>query len=168
MNLVDIVRAASLTLVLAGAVGSAKADQFQPLSPEQLSTLKISAISADADQGVVMTDGDFNLVCQQVTNYVEENHPGMMTAADAQALKMRIHFMHFEHGNQLKRWLLPGAGRTSMEATVFLEDASGKQVASYDVSVHFSRPGVPGATTTTSDVEDFFAKAVGRTVTDKP
>jgi Domain of unknown function (DUF4410) len=170
MNLARIICAAALAVMLAGGTSRAADPALgQPLSPEQLNTLKISGISTDADEGVLVAEGDSNLICAKVTNYIEANHPGMLTdAADTHTLKMRIHFTHFEHGNALKRWLLPGTGRTYIAAMVYLEDTTGKQVASYDVSAHFSRSGVPGATTRTSDVEETFAKSVGRTVTDKP
>jgi hypothetical protein len=171
MTLARIVCAALLAIVLAGGVShAADLTPIQPLSPEQLSTLKVSGISTDTDPGVVMEESDFGLIVQQVTNYLEVNHPGMLTgAADAQALKMRVHFTRFVRGNQVKRWLLLGVGgKTSIAATVFFEDASGKQVASYNVAVSFARPGVPGATTTASDIEDMFAKSVGRIVDKKP
>ncbi len=169
MNLVRIACAVSLTAMLAGCAGSVSAPEpVQPLSQEQRGALKLSDISADAAGDVEMSDGDFGLICQKVRAYIDVDRPGVMTdAADAQSLKMHIHFTRFDRGSAFARAMLIGLGQIRIEATVSLNDASGKEVAEYKVAKDFALGGVVGASTNVEDVEEGFAKSVAQVVSNK-
>ena len=167
MKLVHIGCAAIVAVMLAGCAGSISAPEaVQPLSMEQRSSLKISDVSADAAAGVMMSDGEFGLICQKVKGYVDAARPGVMakSAAAAQALKLQIHFTRFDRGSAFARAMLIGLGQIHIEADVSLVDAGGKTVGMYKVSKDFALGGVAGATTTVEDVEDGFAKSVAEVV----
>ena len=60
--------------------------------------------------------------------------------------------------------MLIGLGQIVIEATVTLEDGSGRTVGEYKVAKDFAIGGVIGATTTVEDVEEGFAKSVAEIV----
>jgi hypothetical protein len=170
MKIVRLACAASLAAMLAGCAGSVSAPvAVQALSQEQRGALKLSDISADAAQGVAMSDGDFGLICEKVKSYIDADHPGMVVdgAAVPQALKMQIHFTRFDRGSAFARAMLIGLGQIRIEATVSLADASGKEVAEYKVAKDFALGGIAGATTSVDDVEEGFAKSVAQVVNNK-
>lgn len=149
-------------VLLAGCAGSVSEPvAVQPLSTEQRAGLHISDVTADAADGVQMSDGDFGLICQRVKADLEANSPGITSAAaGSAAYKMKLHFTKFDRGNAFARAMLAGLGQIRIEATVDLVDDAGKSVAEYKVAKDFSFGGVAGATTTVEDVEDGFAKSV--------
>lgn len=160
MKTLRIVCVAALVALLGGCAGSvSEPTAVNALSPEQKSALRLSDITADADAGLKMSDGDFGLVCQKVRAYIQVQSPGVITDG-ADGLKMKIHFTRFDRGNAFARAMLIGLGQIVIEATVTLETASGKPVAEYKVSKDFAIGGMIGASTTVDDVEDGFAKSV--------
>jgi hypothetical protein len=133
---------------------------------DQRAALHLADVSADAADGVAMSDGDFGIICQKVKTYIQAQAPGAFTdpASSGTALKMKIHFTRFDRGNAFARAMLIGLGQIVIEATVTLENGSGATVARYKVAKDFAIGGVIGATTTVDDVEDGFAKSVATVV----
>jgi hypothetical protein len=167
MKSARILCGALLAALLAGCAGSVSAPTaIQPLSTEQKAALHLSDVSADAADGVAMSDGDFGIICQKVKTYIQAQSPGAFTdpASSDAALKMKIHFTRFDRGNAFARFMLIGLGQIVIEATVTLENRSGVTVAQYKVAKDFANGGVIGATTTVDDVEDGFAKSVATVV----
>jgi len=169
MKPVHLISAAMLAAMLGGCAGSVSEPvAVAPLSADQKASLHLSDITADAADGVQMSEGDFGIICQKVRSYIETGSPGVLAdPAGSQPLKMNIHFTQFDRGNAFARFMLIGLGQIRIDATVQLEDSSGKVVASYDVSKDFALGGVVGGTTTVEDVEDGFAKSVAAVVAQK-
>jgi hypothetical protein len=162
MKLIRILAVAALAATLAGCAGSvSKPTEMQALTVDK-AALKITDITADAADGVTMSDGDFGIVAQKVRGYIELQSPGVI--ADSGGLRMTIHFTRFDRGNAFARAMLIGLGQIVIEATVTLTDASGAKVGEYKVSKDFALGGLAGATTTVEDVEDGFAKSVAEIV----
>jgi hypothetical protein len=165
MKLVQIGCAVALAAMLAGCAGSVSAPvPVQEFSTEQRDALKIVDISADAADGVEMSDGDFGLICQKVKAYIMAENPGVMVDSSPQALKMHLHFTRFDRGNAFARAMLIGLGQIRIEATVTFVDASGRSVAEFKVAKDFALGGIAGATTTVENVEQGFAKSVAQIV----
>jgi hypothetical protein len=159
-----ILAIAALAVSLAGCAGSISAPTaVAPLTTVQKGDLRISDITADAANGLPMSDGDFGLISQKVRGYINAARPSVFADQNG-ALKMKIHFTKFNRGNAFARAMLIGLGQIVIEADVTLEDASGKTVAVYKVSKDFAIGGLVGATTTVDDVEDGFAKSVAEVV----
>jgi hypothetical protein len=156
-------------LLLGGCATSVSAPTaVQPLTTEQLAALHVSTITADADKGVDMSDGDFGLITQKVRTYIQTSAPTMLVdPGTAQALAIKIHFTRFDRGNAFARAMLIGLGQIHIDATVYLVDTSGATVAQYEVSKDFALGGLAGATTSVDDVEDGFAKSVAAVVVPK-
>lgn len=169
MKPIHLISAALLAMTLGGCAGSVSEPvAVEPLTADQQASLHVSDITADAADGVQMSDGDFGLICQKVRSYIQAGSPDVLTdPAGAQPLKMNIHFTEFDRGNAFARFMLIGLGQIKIDATVQLEDSSGKVVASYDVSKDFALGGVAGGTTTVEDVEEGFAKSVASVVAKK-
>jgi hypothetical protein len=160
-----ILCAAALALVLGGCAGSVSAPTpIQALSAEQKTALHISDITADAADGVQMSDGDFGIICQKVRADIQTSAPDILTAGADKPLAMKIHFTRFDRGNAFARAMLMGLGQIKIDATVILVDADGRTVGQYEVSKDFALGGVAGATTSVDDVEDGFAKSVAAVV----
>ena len=169
MKSVQILAASALVGLLAGCAGSvSRPTVLEPLPSQQQMALHVSGISADAANGIEMSDGDFGLICQKVRGYIEQQTPGVIVdPSTGQALQMKIHFTRFDRGNAFARAMLMGLGQIRIEATVSLEDARGTSVAQYAVAKDFALGGVLGATTNVEDVEDGFAKSVAEVVKTK-
>jgi hypothetical protein len=166
MNTFRLLAVGALGALLAGCAGDASRPvALQPL--EQNAPLRLSDVSADADQGVPMSDGDLGLISQEVRAYVEAESPGIF-GNGPDALTMKIHFTRFDRGDAFARAMMAGLGQIKIDATVMLDDAAGKQVAAYNVSKDFAFGGVVGATTTAEDVEEGFAKSVAQIVRQRP
>lgn len=154
----------ALAVSLAGCAGSVSAPTtIQALSPDQKSALHVSTITADADSGVAMSDGDFGLISQKVRGYISTENPSILADSPA-AMKMNIHFTRFDRGNAFARAMLIGLGQIHIEANVSLLDAGGATTGQYAVSKDFALGGIAGGTTTVEDVEDGFAKSVAEIV----
>jgi len=167
MKVIHYFGVALLAAMLAGCAGSVSAPTaIQPLSTDQKAALHLSDISADADTGVAMSDGDFGIICQKVRTYIQAQSPGTFadSASSGSALKLKIHFTRFDRGNAFARAMLIGLGQIVIEATVTLENGGGTTVAQYKVAKDFAIGGVIGGTTTVDDVEDGFAKSVATVV----
>jgi hypothetical protein len=167
MNTTRLLLLGALAVLLAGCAGSvSRPVALQPLGLEDGAQLRISEITADAEPGIAMSEGDFGLVSQKVRAYIETQFPGVYVDQPASpgALKMKIHFTRFDRGNAFARAMLAGLGQIKINATVSLWDNNQKQVAQYDVSKDFAFGGVVGATTTVEDVEEGFAKSVAEIV----
>jgi hypothetical protein len=167
MKPIRVLCAIALAAMLAGCAGSVSVPTaIQPLSTDKKAALHLSDVSADAATGVLMSDGDFGIVCQKVRSYIQVQSPGVLVdqSGVATALKMKIHFTRFDRGSAFARAMLIGLGQIVIEANVTLEDASGTTVAQYKVSKDFALGGIAGATTSVDDVEDGFAKSVAAVV----
>jgi len=165
MTIVRLLSIAALSALLSACAGSVSAPTaIAPLSPDQKANLHVSDISADAESGVAMSDGDFGIICQKVRSYIATEKPGVLAEGTASPLKMNIHFTRFDRGNAFARAMLIGLGQIVIEATVSLQDAQGTTVAQYKVSKDFAIGGVVGATTSVDDVEEGFAKSVAAVV----
>jgi hypothetical protein len=163
MKVHSIVTATALALLLGGCAGSVSAPTaIQALSAEQRASLHIGDVSADAAQGVEMSDGDFDVICAKVKAYMQ-SAPGA-SAGNGAAVNMKIHFTRFDRGSAFARAMLIGLGQIRIEATVDLVDASGTKVGEYNVAKDFALGGVVGASTSVEDVEDGFAKSVATIV----
>ena len=152
-----------LGLALTGCAGSvSKPTAVQAMTADQRASLHVSGVSADAAQGVEMSDGDLDLICQKIKAYAMTEAPGVVT--DGSGLKMQVHFTKFDRGSAFARAMLIGLGQIKIEATVTFVDASGASVAQYTVAKDFSLGGIAGASTTVEDVEEGFAKSVVETL----
>jgi hypothetical protein len=166
MNTLRLLATGALAATLAGCADSVS--RPVPLQAfEQSAPLRLSDVSADAEPGVPMSEGDFGLVSQKVRAYINAQSPGVFgTGPDA--LAMKIHFTRFDRGDAFARAMMAGLGQIKINATVMLDDATGKQVAAYNVSKDFAFGGIVGATTTVEDVEEGFAKSVAEIVRQRP
>jgi hypothetical protein len=163
MKLVQLAAIAALGATLTACAGSVSTPvPVQDMTSAQRASLHISDVSADAAQGIEMSDTDFEFICDKVKGYIQAQSPATMEAppAGASAVTMKIHFTQFDRGNAFARAMLIGLGQIRIEATVDLVDASGKSIAEYNVSKDFALGGMIGATTSVNDVEDGFAKSV--------
>jgi hypothetical protein len=169
MKLLYFIPAAILAASLGGCAGSISAPEpVSALPPDQLSTLHLSDVTADAADGVKMSDADLGLICQKVKGYIQTQNPGVLADSNPQsAMKMNLHFTQFDRGNAFARFMLIGLGQIRIDAKVDIDDASGKAIGEYDVSKDFSLGGVAGGTTTVEDVEEGFAKSVAEIVKPK-
>jgi hypothetical protein len=167
MNIARLLFLGALAALLSGCAGSvSRPVALEPLALQDGAQLRISEITADAVQGIAMSDGDFGLVSQKVRAYIETQFPGVYVDQPGSpgALKMKIHFTRFDRGNAFARAMMAGLGQIEIDATVSLWDSNQKQVAQYNVSKDFAFGGVVGATTTVEDVEEGFAKSVAEIV----
>jgi hypothetical protein len=159
MKSIQLAAVLALGLSLGACAGSVSAPvAVQALSAEQQSGMHISAVSADAAEGIAMSEGDFYVVCDKVKAYMQTEAPGVM--ADSGAYKMQIHFTRFDRGSAFARAMLIGLGQIRIEATVDLVDAGGAKIGEYKVAKDFALGGIAGASTSVEDVEDGFAKSV--------
>lgn len=163
MRIVRPACAAAAAALLAGCAGSVSAPvPVEPLAMEQGGAIHLSSVTADAAEGVPMSEADFGLISQEVKSYIEMGSPGVMD--DKAAMTMKIHFTKFDRGNAFARFMLIGLGQIRIEADVDLLDGDGKRRAEYKVAKDFSIGGIYGGMTTVEDVENGFAKSVAEVV----
>lgn len=141
------------------ATSAAPPTTVQPLATAQRTGLHISEITADAADGIEMSDGDFDVVCKKIRIIAAAEAPGIFVDG-GHGLKMHIHFTRFDRGSAFARAMLIGLGQIRIEATVTLIDASGATVAEYAVSKDFAIGGVIGASTTVGNVETGLARSI--------
>src|SRR6185503_20114390 len=100
--------AISVAMFLAGCAGSVSAPKpILSLSLEQRAALRLSAVSADAAEGVQMTAADFDLICQKVKAHIQEASPGVLgDPAGGKAGELKLHFTRFDRGNAFARAML--------------------------------------------------------------
>ena len=165
MNTIRILGALGVAAMLAGCAGSVSDPvAVQSMSSDMKASLKIADISADAEPGVPMSDGDFGLISQKVHAYIDAEKPGVIAEGSAAGQHMKIHFTRFDRGSAFARAMLIGMGQIRIEATVEMSDAGGARTGEYKVAKDFALGGIVGATTTVEDVEDGFAKSVAQVV----
>ena len=99
MTIVRLLSIAALSALLSACAGSVSAPTaIAPLSPDQKANLHVSDISADAESGVAMSDGDFGIICQKVRSYITIQSPSVLVESTAAPLKMKILFTRFDRG----------------------------------------------------------------------
>lgn len=158
---------AMLAISLAGCAGSvAEPTAVQALTTDQKAALRLSDVTADADKGVPVSDGDMGLICQKVRAEIEAQSPGIFAdrAHAGSAMRLNIHFTKFDRGNAFARFMLIGLGQIRIEANVDVIDTSGHTVAQYQVAKDFALGGIAGGVTSVEDVEEGFAKSVAEVV----
>jgi len=158
---------AALAVSLAGCASSvSEPTAVQALTTEQKAALHLTDVTADADRGVEVSDGDLGLICQKVRAEIETQSPGIFTdhANAGSAVKLNIHITKFERGNAFARMVMMGLGQIRIEADVDLIDRSGHKMAEYKVAKDFALGGIAGGTTSIEDVEEGFAKSVAEIV----
>jgi hypothetical protein len=169
MKRFQIIYPAALALLLAGCAGSiSEPTAVQALSTDQMASLHVSDITADAADGVDMSEGDLGLISQKVRMVIQTQTPDVLAPpSSGKPLAMKIHFTKFDRGNAFARAMLIGLGQIKIDATVTLVDSSGTTMGQYEVSKDFALGGAAGATTTVEDVEEGFAKSVAEVVKPK-
>ncbi len=136
----------------------------------QQSALRLSDVSAEAQQGVVMTPTDLQRISEQVRAEIGARFPQLVAAGTnppAEATKLKMVFTRYDEGSGFGRFMLAGVGQIYIDADVLLIDASGQVVAKYQVSKQFAFGGWYGGLTRIQDVEKGFAKSVAEIFKDK-
>lgn len=166
MKFAKLAAASAVVLTLAGCAGSVhKPVALTALPADQLATLHISQVVAEADPGVHATKYDLDPVCAKVRSYITADSPGVLVdSATGDALVLKMHFTRFDEGNALARFILIGLGQIHIDANVTLEKPDGTVVAKYKVKKTFAWGGMVGGFTTMDDVEEGFAKSVAEVV----
>jgi Domain of unknown function (DUF4410) len=147
------------TVLLAGCAGSvAPPVAIRALAPEQISTVKVTDVSAEANPGVIMTPMDLERIAQLTKANilaVVGTHPG---GAD---VNVKLVFTEYDKGNAFARFMLAGLGQIRISADVSVVDsATGRLLGQYQVSKDFAFGGVYGGSTKIEDVEEGFVKSV--------
>ena len=172
MHVSGRIAAGLLVLLLAAcAEDAARPVPVQPIATAQKSTLHLSDVSAEAQQGVVMTPTDLQRIAEQVQAEIAAHYPGIMVAhggASEGSTKLKIVFTRYDEGSSFGRFMLAGVGQIYIDADVVLIDgASGQVLGKYQVSKQFAFGGWYGAFTRIQDVEKGFAKSVAEIFKDK-
>lgn len=169
MKFVSVVTAVAVALMLTGCAGSVSQPKaLTAMSAEQQSSLHISGITADADDGVEMTSSDFKVITERVRSFIVSDSPGVMVdPATGDTLTMKIHFTRFDRGNAFARFMLIGLGQMHIYSVVTLVKADGKVAGEYKVRKTFALGGWVGAMTSMDEVEDGFARSVAEIVKKK-
>jgi hypothetical protein len=146
---------------LAACAGSVAAPvSVRALSPQQLSTLHLSDITAEAAQGVQIAPSDMDRITGKIKADIAAVTPGILNASGMDAMKMKLLFTRYDAGSATSRLLLAGLGQIRIDAQVMLLDQSGTMVGQYQVSKQFALGGIAGAATGITDVEEGFEKSV--------
>jgi hypothetical protein len=135
------------------------------LEPVQKTTLKITDITDEAAPGVVVPSYDLDRILQRVKAEVSATHPELLNAQGASegtsATKIKVVITQYDEGNRFARFMLIGLGQIYLDGdVVFLDAASGQEIARYKVSKNFAFGGMYGGITGMEDVEKGFAKSV--------
>jgi len=162
---IPCIRAISLITVLfltACAGDVSKPTAVQALSAAQQSSLHMSDVSAEAKPGIEISSYEIDRIVMQVKAELAKvelaRPPG---ATGAQTAKVKLVLTEYDKGNAFARAMLAGLGQIKIDADViFLDDATGQEIARYQVSKDFAFGGIYGASTRMEDVEEGFAKSV--------
>jgi hypothetical protein len=142
----------------------------QALAPEKRASIRVSEVSAEASQGVMMTQFELDRVTQRIKAEITAQSPNAMVTANnpdaGQSVKMHVIFTQYDRGNSFARFMLAGLGQIHIDADVLLLDAgNGQVIGRYQVSKNFSFGGVYGGSTKIEDVEVGFAKSAAAIIT---
>jgi hypothetical protein len=172
MKSIHIAGLLALGLTVAGcATSTTEPVAVQTLTQQQMATLHLKEVTAQAAPGVTMTQLDFDRICLKVKSQLEATSPGIFVDAAnpnaATAATMKLNFTQYDSGSAFARAMLIGLGQIHIDADVVLVDSSGNTEAQYKVSKQFAFGGIYGAVTRIEDVEDGFAKSVAEIVKPK-
>ena len=163
----------ALTALAACATDVAAPDQvMHALTPEQIATLHVADISGEIQSGVAMPQFQLDRVVALVKSHMASDLPQAMAAANASdaspSTKIKMVFTDYDEGNVVARLFLAGLGQIKLGAdVVFLDAATGQEIARYKLSKQFAFGGIYGGTTRMEDVEEGFAKSVVEIVREK-
>ena len=160
-----------LTFLLAACAG----DISKPVAVKSLdiaakADLRVTDITGENRQGVVMTPSDIDRITEQVRAEIAGKFPNALAAATVGTTKARVKivFTQYDEGNAFARFMLAGLGQIRIDGDVLLLAADSDIVlAQYQVSKQFAFGGLYGGTTTIRDVEKGFAKSVAEVLNDK-
>ncbi len=134
------------------------------LPADQVATLHLTGVQAQATPSDMMTRGDLERMCLKIRVELQAASPGIMVDATgpnaATALTLKMNFTNYERGSAFARMMLIGFGQIHIDADIVLIDASGTVKAKYQVSKQFALGGALGGMTRMSDVEEGFVKSV--------
>lgn len=141
----------------------------QALAPEKRASIRVSEVTAEASQGVTMTQFDLDRIALRIKAEIAAQSPNALIAANnpsgTQPVKMHVIFTQYDRGNSFARLMLAGLGQIRIDADVLLIDTgNGQVVGRYQVSKDFSFGGIYGASTKIEDVEIGFAKSAAAIV----
>lgn len=170
---VRLVACTVLVMMVAACAESVAPPQAVVVLPaEQMRSLHLKTVTAEAGPGVAMTPDDLSRNSQQVLAQIRASSPAVLAgpgdAAGAPEQTMKLVFTKYDEGSSFGQFMLAGVGQIYIEADVLIiDDATGRQLADYKVSKDFSFGGLYGGTTTIRDVEKGFAKSVAEIVKQK-
>ena len=135
------------------------------LTPEQIATLHVTDISAEAQSGVAMPEFRLDHVVELVKSHMASDLPQVMAPANvasaSPATKIKMVFTDYDEGNAVARFMLAGLGQMKLGADiVFIDAATGQEIARYKLSKQFAFGGIYGGLTRMQDVDEGFAKSV--------
>ena len=142
------------------------------LPPEQKSSLKITEITDEAAPGVAVASFDLERLLVRIKTEVAATHPEVLAKtaleSDPPGTKIKVVVTEYDEGSRFARAMLIGLGQIHLEGNVvFVDGASGQEIARYKVSKDFAFGGLYGGITGMEDVEKGFAKSVAQILTDK-
>lgn len=160
-----------LTLLLAACAGDiSKPVAVKALDMAARAELRVTDITGENRQGVVMTPSDIARITEQVRAEIAGKYPSALAApgAGTTMARIRIVFTQYDEGNAFARFMLPGLGQIRIDGDVLLLATDSDTVlAQYQISKQFAFGGLYGGTTNIRDVEKGFAKSVAEVLNDK-
>ncbi|MEO5599031.1 MAG: DUF4410 domain-containing protein [Novosphingobium sp.] len=159
---------ALLGMVLLAGCASAKTKPtvLQSLPSEIKLPVRVSSVTVDAAEGIWVSDEDRMLVQQKIRSRLDAL-PVTDATMQGPVYAMRVLFTRFDHGSSAARLGMIGLGQIHMNGTVSLVDQTGKLCGEYKIGKGLVLGGIAGGLTSTSDVEDGFAKSVVAILTPK-
>ena len=156
-----IVRIGLLVLLaaLSACAGSiSKPVSVQEFSPSQKLAVKVLEVTGEAQNGGVMAPDEIDRIVARVKSELASlSSQGIVVAAAADQMpttKIRLIVTQYDKGSAVARFLLAGLGQIHIDGDViFIDAATGAQLARYQVSKQFAFGGIYGASTGIEDVE---------------
>ena len=163
--MVTVLGACALSNGCATSAGSLKV--MEPVAPDTLARFQHLNVVVEAAAGVPLSpDGQSTILGLILTN-VRTELPGRFQTLNAESpvtetLAVKVTITRYDDGNAFARFMLAGLGAMHIDGDVVLSESeeNGRVLGRCAVAKTFAWGGVYGASTTISDIQDGFAKAV--------
>ncbi|MDB5363212.1 MAG: hypothetical protein JWO51_4509 [Rhodospirillales bacterium] len=150
-----------LSFLAACAGDVSKPTPVQALSATQQNSLHTSDVTAEAKPGLTVASYDIDRIIQNVKAELAKVELARPQGAAGSTAKIKLILTEYDKGNAFARAMMAGLGQIKIDADViFIDDATGGEIARYKVSKDFAFGGIYGASTGMEDVEQGFAKSV--------
>lgn len=165
----------ALAVMLAGCAGSTTPPTImQKMTVDTAAPVHVTDVKVELAEGVWATDQDredirSKILAQLATLPTQANptqagptQPGTPQPAtpNAPSYKMVVKLTRFKQGSAAARMIMIGLGQIHIDGEVTLTDGDGKVAGQYKITKTLAAGGLVGGMTSTSDVENGFAKSV--------